>query len=590
MATDSSDDEVHVARASPSDSDDGVHVAGSGEFGAAAVVKRRKTLVTFGIFTAWLVCDLTLAQTELNSLIAAPLPKPDGAQCFVVGSARCKWAFSGTETDDEDIARLRHLACPSNSKPLGYIDYAVDQLCAFANPIPTNSDIRELDKYSLASVASSVARQMSASSQDAWTEWLSVNNRPACIASLPECLASLTYHSTIKHFRSTPIRQLLRYGGILTFPLRYQVRNWWQTLCHDEPDNVDDGNEQPSALDELPSHAEGEETRRGTVHPNMKSEIDPLKLIYAVAFGDKLKSQHLFTEAIEACYHYEFNDHIDVIDRDAADDPGATSLYMARLRLDVTSMLLQRREIRELAMHAERVLSIHVFSDGSPVVGSEIQGMSYQICYEDGSMESHTLPALSLPFGHYGLMDKTMALVWALFLCAGPQETSMRFFLNKVKSITTDFGTELKLANSPDMLRPFLHWMRGTPIEQLRESVSPTSRLMPRALRIGGWSHTMANIMKKGMYVCSEWPALLDSLRALCRFLGDESYRKHLVKMYKHVPELQVVTLFASSTASFAKWRYETIAVVIGCLDRYSNVTQHDLKRFFSSGMSKTGP
>ena len=89
--------------------------------------------------------------------------------------------------------------------------------------------------------------------------------------------------------------------------------------------------------------------------------------------------------------------------------------------------------------------------------------------------------------------------------------------------------------------------------------------------RDAGWSHLFANLMKYAMTKCRKWQMLLSALRELVQFLRNESYRKHAAQHLKTlVPS--AAKILASFNASFAKWRYETLAQVMETLLAYSDI------------------
>ena len=70
-------------------------------------------------------------------------------------------------------------------------------------------------------------------------------------------------------------------------------------------------------------------------------------------------------------------------------------------------------------------------------------------------MERRLMPFLHIALGMLSAEGKMMALLWQIFLLVGPVYYDLRFFLSRVRSICTDFGTERLLANQSDMLDKF---------------------------------------------------------------------------------------------------------------------------------------
>ena len=83
-----------------------------------------------------------------------------------------------------------------------------------------------------------------------------------------------------------------------------------------------------------------------------------------------------------------------------------------------------------------------------------------------------------------------------------------------------------------------------------------------------GWSHLLSNAMKHSLTFCAEWPRYLSMIRDLCSFFKNDTYRKFVGRKLKD----QVagsVKMCKSWTASFAKWRYETVDAVFAQLLQY---------------------
>lgn len=62
-------------------------------------------------------------------------------------------------------------------------------------------------------------------------------------------------------------------------------------------------------------------------------------------------------------------------------------------------------------------------------------------------------------FRHMGLVDKAMCLLWMVMLETGPSYLAMRRYLNSIRSMTTDQGTEFGLADLPDILPDFIQFL-----------------------------------------------------------------------------------------------------------------------------------
>jgi hypothetical protein len=355
-------------------------------------------------------------------------------------------------------------------------------------------------------------------------------------------------------------------------PTRSALRGWRQTQIAASKADMTANAELRAifkTLLELPAHhtPSAGATNFGNKPTRLRKQHDPLRLVAALAFSRHLRTPKAFSEAkCDAMDYAAFGGDEEHAPRSSENDPSRTSLEVSRARLDVVSMLQQRRQFT-LAAEQDTIRGIAVYSDASPVVGAELQGMIADVMYKDNSVERTTLPGSTLAYGHTDAVAKTMALVWAIFLVAGPTLKVMRYFFDHITSLTTDFGVEMHLLELPDVLVAFLKWVGGAPLAGLGPDVVHSRRLMWRALRIAGWSHTLGGIMKASATECPNWPDILQQLRYLCQFFRNESYRAHLTKVLsRRIPGL--TRLLANFTATFAKWRYETLANVCRQLNR----------------------
>ena len=121
--------------------------------------------------------------------------------------------------------------------------------------------------------------------------------------------------------------------------------------------------------------------------------------------------------------------------------------------------------------------------------------MVIDVMFTDGSGRRLVLPGSTLGYGHTSTMDKAAALLWAMWLIAGPSLDDLDWFCDNVRSLTTDFGVEMHLLEVPDIKEAMIAWAGGLPLMNARLLVKADRRCFRRALRIAGWSHTMGNTM-----------------------------------------------------------------------------------------------
>ena len=261
-------------------------------------------------------------------------------------------------------------------------------------------------------------------------------------------------------------------------------------------------------------------------------------------------------------------------------DPKKTILYDSLARADLVCLSLTRRQTHEWR-RTSAVRSINVYSDASPVVGEELQGMIVDINLYNGETTRLILPGSTLAYGHADTISKGVALVWALWLVAGPSADDVRWFCSLVRSLTTDGGVELHLLEIPDMIDAVIERIGGRPIDELRPFVHQDRRMFPKAMRLLGWSHQKGNIIKKVAGQFRKWPKFLGHMRVCCKTLRNETYRTHIRRNAREL--LPTPNSLRYFTAGFAKWRYETVPVVLTQLGENRSICERLLQIFFEN-------
>ena len=252
--------------------------------------------------------------------------------------------------------------------------------------------------------------------------------------------------------------------------------------------------------------ADGDEPRAAR-----QQQHDAFKLLNAAAFANHLRNVADFSDALEAAKRYEEDEVEEEIVRDASKDPAPSTIKLAQSKLDVVGCLIERR-IWASEMANDEVSTINAYSDSSPVTGSEVQGMLCDIFKKDNTIRRVTLPGATLSYGQCDAISKMIAFLWAAWLCFGPTLESMVYFVEHLTCWTTDFGQEVKAVETPDCLRAFIFWINGASLEAVRPMVNYSRRLFYKALRMGGWSHGVSNIMKRVAKGCMWYPEILDPI------------------------------------------------------------------------------
>jgi len=100
---------------------------------------------------------------------------------------------------------------------------------------------------------------------------------------------------------------------------------------------------------------------------------------------------------------------------DKEDTPSRRTMLRGVLRLDIVSILLFHRELTQWLDKPGTITSIHLYTDGSPVTGLEIQAIILDIILCTGAVHRWILPAMCLTYGMAGALDKALALCWCIF-------------------------------------------------------------------------------------------------------------------------------------------------------------------------------
>ena len=281
-----------------------------------------------------------------------------------------------------------------------------------------------------------------------------------------------------------------------------------------------------------------------------------------------MKSAKDFKEAADDAWRMEHVDEDEEAERVSINDPSRSALERGMAQVDVLDMLLLRRFFNACAKF-DLLFSINIYSDASPASGEELQGMVIDVMCVDGSHERIVLPSSSLRYGMFDSVSKSMALLHAFWLIAGPGHDTLSYTLSKVMSVTTDFGTEIHTLELQDVSKAYCHWMAGTPMDRLHGYVDSKTRWLPFAIRMSGWSHTYGNMMKHVAESNPRWPFILKKLQAMVSFWRMTSWRKFVKRALKLNPPPDFdLNELDSFNASFAHWRYETVVEVLGELRR----------------------
>jgi hypothetical protein len=502
---------------------------------------------------------------------------------MVVGVATCRWNLTQPETDDADAFRVDYWALEYNRfrSALSWPEWRIDDK-VFA----TSSYRADLSKLTLLDSSLQfpefLERQQSRNLYQIVVNFQELTD----LHDVWNAGEMLLRRVVVGCSKDAPIDMK---EIVANNPTRHEVKSFRASM----PTSPDAASmkmllELPEGISQQYDSLEHDNSGRGV--DALKKKFDPVRMINALGFALHLRSSQRFTQALQDADEYELDPSDDEAPvRDSKRDPARDTLFRARGKLDAVAMALSRRQLCTL-LPSGVILGINLYSDASPVVGTELQGMVMDIMLRPGGDEEmirRTLPGSSLAYGHTTWVDKCVALIWAVFLLVGPDLQMLYAFWQNVRSVTTDYGVELSTSLICDILPAFVVWTSGNvSIPQVSNLIRTQHRLMPKCLRIGGWSHSCGHIMEMACKVHEKWPKFLGMLRCLCRVLQNDSYRKHLGQVLK-VPDVSCGKLLRSFTANFAKWRFETLFDVLRQLSPLRVISGHIKRTNFDGVQSE---
>lgn len=488
-------------------------------------------------FIAFLVADPRLpnpAWADVSSRlleIAAPQ---------VVGVARCEWCFheaneEGARTHDQFLPagpRRRFRGKP----PWGYCEYWARDVW-----LPDGEGIAVPDGMDIAS--SDAQMRLFDLCANARLARYYPNVRAAAVTlgppsqtfALPLALADVCSDTPFL-LRSVALHLRTTEGLCLGAPLP-RVVDRWRKDCDAlrksqvpamEPGTSDRWSDIACELpaDSSAHAAEDDEALEGRLAVEAKT-VDPMLLLKGLRFSHLLRDQKNFQEGLDAAHDFNAPSE-DEGKRDRTHDIPTTNLHRAAGRLDVVGMLIQRREMKADRL-CDRILGFNLFSDASPVTGEEFQGMILETITRLHECRRETLPGSTLSYGRCNAVCKGIAMLFGLWLVAGPFFCDLAWVLAHVLCITTDFGIEIKCVELPDVLRAFLRWNAGALLLDCGRLVDHSRRLYIRALRISGWSHLFGNLMSHIAKCSPQWAGILEDLRTMVTVMKNGSNRKHIL-------------------------------------------------------------
>lgn len=240
-------------------------------------------------------------------------------------------------------------------------------------------------------------------------------------------------------------------------------------------------------------------------------------------------------------------------------------LRRARTRFDISTMLMYRSMFADLFRRGDEVF-FYLFADASPQWrGVDMFGATIDI-YHAKAFTRKLLPIVSLSRSRMDSLGKLFTLLWQCYLLIGPSLDVFRWFLMRVKAITTDFGTERKLARFRDML-PDFGWL----IKHVGWTRAHRERWMfPYCIQVPGWKHQFDLFIRRGLGDLSFFPGWLAKLKAIVSFLRLESNVNVLKKSFEASGAFGLSDMISmAKLPRFADWRWGTLQQCTKILTRF---------------------
>ena len=202
--------------------------------------------------------------------------------------------------------------------------------------------------------------------------------------------------------------------------------------------------------------------------------------------------------------------------------------------------------------------------------------------------DTHFLPPAALGSGAEDLSQKMHALIWSCALeCDSPQ--ALREFLSAIISVTSDFGTEIGIADFANVdLEKWLNdsGMKWPTIDEdelqpLRESDGESrDYLFDEAISIPGLLHIVHNALRElsteGMV---HWSGCLAALKTLNKFLTQHNYKERFVETCVGQMAPQHAVQFQRTFTAILDWRFAVVQSFLQEVLPLRQVCSFDLSR-----------
>ena len=305
----------------------------------------------------------------------------------------------------------------------------------------------------------------------------------------------------------------------------------------------------------------------------------PAHLITALRSSNPLRDRGDAKENIENCARYLFPTtwekvRAQVVEVRPEDMPCPSTLRTMMVRLDCAYMLFRRETNASVsAARSWRYVSF----DASPQGGQEIFVAVERVVDPYGgapgtplSLQSFKFPLAVLGAGRMGLAEKAQAFAHQTWLDYGPSATSVRAGNARVRTILSDMGTELGIADLRDFVDSFIPagagWA-GAPMqvgaaEADQEEEPEPAFMFPNAIGVPGTQHILDNVLYSSIKLLELWPSFEKELKAVAQWLAPVGNRRALQHMLRlRVPaEEEVIQKLDRTMDRFAQWRWKTLS------------------------------
>jgi hypothetical protein len=262
-----------------------------------------------------------------------------------------------------------------------------------------------------------------------------------------------------------------------------------------------------------------------------------------------------------------------------------SSLRRQRANLDIVCMNLFR--LFWMTMDWSTV-HIMVHLDASPQWrGTELLAGSFDLIIRNVAYfcQHRYFPQLRIGPALFTVRGKCFALLWMIWLMVGPSFRAVRAFCDRVTFIVSDYGSEHKIPDLPDLLPDFFQKIGvdiPAPIADIRQKF-----LFPQGLLLPGWHHVFDGLVRWGLFTLDcfgEVLLIIKSWLHICRnHVQDIS--KELLAAGLTGADLQLKKI---TFTTFARWRWRKLAMCCRVVARamgilLSNVAIAPFKRFLAS-------